>query len=439
MYISTMVFLSGCVFGSFFFLHHYLEQAQETTAKTKQKAEKAYPEQSDEDAGNAEPVRIRVGILGNHYETVYHQELMIASGGNLLVVYEMPGDQADNKKEETVRAGSGLLIQASDMKIGEICTVTPEAQNGTICLPNLIRAQKAPNYEGTLTLYREEAGILAVNELPLEDYLCSVVSSEMPSSYPEQALMAQAVCARTYAWNCMEKEKNSDNLKDLDDSVSFQVYNNHKSCDASEQAVRATAGEILALDEVLYYSTSCGTNGRKDLGEDSAFLAFLKQEPEAEAEYGSPWVRWNVTLPQERILEQVRDLYGFQGKKVEALETVLRSPDGQVQELRISGDGASVLITGEYEIRSVLAPKAETVHLRDGQEITDMSLLPSAWFCVSEEKNGSGIFLLSGGGYGHGCGMSQCGAAQMAQDGSRYKEILNYYYGESELLHVENF
>ena len=101
----------------------------------------------------------------------------------------------------------------------------PSEGNG-FYFPELQRDIPKPEYEGEIYLYVEKDGLFVVNEVELETYLKSVVASEMPSSYPMEALKAQAVCARTYAVRRIEAQKNKNSFSDLDDSVSFQVYNN---------------------------------------------------------------------------------------------------------------------------------------------------------------------------------------------------------------------
>ncbi len=101
-----------------------------------------------------------------------------------------------------------------------------------------------------------------VNTLPLEEYLCGVVPSEMPASYPEEALKAQAVCARTYASVQMQESKLEDLGAQVDDSVAFQVYQNSPEAESSTKAVENTAGKILLSDGApicaYYFSTSHG-------------------------------------------------------------------------------------------------------------------------------------------------------------------------------------
>ena len=110
--------------------------------------------------------------------------------------------------------------------------------------------------------------------------------------------------------------------------------------------------------------------------------------------------------------------------------------------LEVLGESFSVFISGEYDIRQALAPGTD-VTLQDGSICEPMGMLPSAWFIAGKEEtpkenpeNSENIWILTGGGYGHGRGMSQNGAAVMARQGSDFREILTFYYPQTR---VEEF
>ena len=91
---------------------------------------------------------------------------------------------------------------------------------------------------------------------------------------------------------------------------------------------------------------------------------------------------------------------------------------------------------GEYAIRQFLSPDEE-ITLQDGTVCQPLTLLPSAWFIMEKEFSSDGVLqkiVLRGGGFGHGDGMSQNGAKRMADSGKTWKEILQFYYPETELL-----
>lgn len=385
----------------------------------------------------------------------------------------------------TYSAGEMLQIEAGELQEQEILKIEG-ADGAALSLESLERGDGVPQYGGALYLIGGADGISVINELPLEEYVCSVVSSEMPSDYPKEAQKAQAVCARTYAENCRARARsgaiyrsleeevgNTDGelnsaaggntgvaYEDLNDSVSFQVYNNYRSTELSRAAAAETAGETLPLQEVQYYSTSCLSEHREDLGSDAAFAAFLAQKPESGAQYGSPWLRWRTAVPEQAVLEKLGELYGadetqpdpasadeasesfggeqetqdgYDGEKTpedvpERMEITVdeRRGDGQVQAVTIAYGGNTFRIEGEYQIRNVLGDRQTELELMDGSTVSGMQLLPSAFFCL--KQTGEGI-CIEGGGYGHGNGMSQCGAAEMAALGLDYRAILEYYYG----------
>ena len=390
------------------------------------------------DANQNADKSIRVRILGNSYQEPYHQSIFVTSEQPLFVEAVQNREYDERKYLEKSPNSDSFQLEftASELSAGECLCISTQEKNGVLTMPKLIRAANPPQYKGRLFLYGEEDGILLVNELPLEQYLPAVVASEMPSDYPLQAQLAQAVCARTYAYHCMRSARKTDAVYDLDDSTSYQVYNNYPADAVSVGAVEATRGEMLACNEVLYYSTSCGINGRENLSKEQAFREFLAQEPEKDLEYGSPWVRWSARITKEELLLQAQKTGAFSGNVLDTVAVRTRAADGQVQELCLSGDGRELCITGEYEIRRMLAPGADGVVLHDGRKIALQGILPSAWFWV--EASGDD-FLFHGGGYGHGKGMSQCGAAALAASGESYRDILKDYYGESELLHAEDF
>ncbi|MCC8065727.1 MAG: SpoIID/LytB domain-containing protein [Clostridiales bacterium] len=368
---------------------------------------------------------------------------------------------ADGNKNETEREEktgdyyTGIYtVTASELQAGEALHLLP-GEGGTLCVTNISRSYGSPEYSGSLYIYRLEGGLALVNELNLEEYLYAVVSSEMPSYYPLEAQKAQAVCARTYVVNCMGKNETGQLLADLDDSVSFQVYNNQQSTENSREAVDATCGEILAIEEIQYYSTSCLSEHRDDLDTEDAFRDFLSEMPKEEAEYGSPWLRWQTELSSDVILEKLREVVGMDAKVLTGISVEARNGNGQAQILRIAADDETLELEGEYEIRRFLAPEETEVELMDGTTVVGMQLLPSAFFYIDIEhsasddtetipvgaetddgmqENSEFIYALRicGGGYGHGNGMSQYGAAQMASEGASYLEILEYYYTESQ-------
>ena len=120
---------------------------------------------------------------------------------------------------------------------------------------------------------------------------------------------------------------------------------------------------------------------------------------------------------------------------VRELTVEKREETGRVCTLRVAGGQKTETIQGEYSIRRFLKPRSMPVTLQDGSEVSGQALLPSAFFVLTKEKDVKGQiqYQITGGGYGHGEGMSQNGAKQMAEAGESFKAILKYYYGEVTL------
>ena len=424
-------------------------ESQKTAGRSKDKESEGSV--SDIIRNTAQDVNVRVRILSQDFEHETHEQVSVASDGPFDVITYEGNEDGEQMQTECLEYETGEIftVSAENMAEGEKISICPSgkyADMQCLTLASIQRADGCPQYGGELHLYRSQEGIAVVNELPLERYLYCVVSSEIPSYYPLEAQKAQAVCARTYAWNCINNSKNTDNFADLDDSVRFQVYNNYNYSEMSERAVDGTEGEILDAENVLYYSTSCLSEHRDDLQTDRAFSDFLKQEPECKAEYDSPWLRWEVDLPLEQIRENLSGQMSVEGGEVTGIRTVQRSGNGQVQQLEILCGDQVTEVEGEYQIRCVLSPGQTSVKLRDGTTTEGMTMLPSAFFYIDDaaanrsdgeepcsdaadqEDRGKTTVRLYGGGYGHGSGMSQCGAAAMAEDGMGYREILSCYF-----------
>lgn len=365
---------------------------------------------------------------------------------------------------------------------GRIYLGTQKAE-GKLLLPNIKRAVGVPSYRGTLEITLQDEKLLVVNELPLEEYLYGVLPSEMPESFGEEALKAQAVCARSYACNQLLANRYYRYGAHVDDSMNCQVYQNYGETEAAIRAVKATFGKILKQDDTCitayYFSCSYGYTSKStdawgdnagsyltgtaqvsgtvpyDLSRESEFAEFLASEQEW-YDSESAWFRWETVLGAELdslILKRLQERQEaapdciliktgenggemtFERGKAEVFGTLEdmivteRSESGLITKLLLVGSEASYLILREYNIRYILAPQ-NTVYLKNGSTTSNMSLLPSAYFTAEKRNN---FFLISGGGYGHGVGMSQYGARYLAGKGSGYEEILAHFYSSARL------
>ena len=93
--------------------------------------------------------------------------------------------------------------------------------------------------------------------------------------------------------------------------------------------------------------------------------------------------------------------------------------------VEVEGSERTIRVYTEYNVRILFGGTGISYARNDGTKIKGLSLLPSGFFCVKKEN---GAFVFSGGGYGHGVGMSQNGANTMAKQGKNYRDILTFYF-----------
>lgn len=354
---------------------------------------------------------IRVLLMDTDYQTCYHPSVTLSYGGNTVTYTPDSPEFADGP-------------------------VTIPAQEDGIEISSIRRQEGAPVYQGSMEIRRKDGALLLINRLPLETYLEAVVPSEMPSSYEMEALKAQAVCARTYAWKQMEEGRLQEYGADVDDSVNYQVYGNISPQDSTNRAVRETEGEVLCqngeLIEAYYFSTSAGATSTDEIWGAKEAASYLKSVS-CTFDAEEPWSRWSVEIPWSSVEQRAWSYEA--GGALKALEVVKKNQSGAVISLRAVMEEASFEISEEYAVREFLSPKGCTITEQNGTKVQGGLLLPSAYFtinCIPGE-----VVSIEGGGYGHGVGMSQTAANQMAGEGYTYGEILNYFFRDIAILKAQ--
>lgn len=398
---------------------------------------------------------IRVLLTDSSQSGYYHSEAVLTPAGRVRV----------SGTDLWLAPGETVTFTADDQRFSEgKITLEPEDPGAGIALNSVSRGGKTPVYEGSLEIYQTEHGLYLVNAVELETYLKYVVPSEMPASYETEALKAQAVCARTYACRAMEENALAQYHAQVDDSVSFQVYNGIGRQPATDQAVDETRGQIMTWGgepiTAYFFSTSCGYTSTSEvwgqgnseeylksvyLGSDApenvqteeVFASFIAQKDPDDFEAEDSWYRWKATLPAA-VLDSRLEPYGI--GTLQEMTVRRRSSGGAVTELLLTGSSGSAVLENEYDIREFLSVKGIPVTKNDGTSTTEMGLLPSAYFICSSVYEGSLLtgFEILGGGYGHGVGMSQNGARHLAQQGYSWQEILRYFYKDITLEQDEN-
>lgn len=223
---------------------------------------------------------IRVLLKSSGYGGILHESVTFSCDTDYVIRY----GAYDNPMEEMHSAGEVCTIDLNGEYFqADRIFIEPAVLTGKILMESVSRSQGIPAYRGRMELIRTEDGIAVVNEVLLEEYLYSVVPSEMPSSYPEEALKAQAICARTYAYGHMLRAGYPQYGAHVDDSTSYQVYNNILEQESTTTAVRETYGQLLMtangeLAGTYYYSTSCGVGSDANVWKTDAAkaLTYLK-------------------------------------------------------------------------------------------------------------------------------------------------------------------
>lgn len=403
---------------------------------------------------------IRVLLMTTGFKSLFHSEIVLSCDTAAVLEY---GDGKD-MKTQSVAAGETVAIAPDDTRLKEGRMIFKSAdEGGLITVQSIERSQGMPVYPGHMEITKESDGLLLLNEADLEEYLKRVVPSEMPPSYELEALKAQAICARTYAWRQIQGNTYSEYGAHVDDSTNFQVYNNTTVFDSTDSAVNETFGQVAAYEDVpieaFYYSTSCGhgTDGSvwgadasetpylravsidpkakaRDLSSNEVFGEFIKNTDDEAYESEFAMFRWNTKTNSTILSEKI----GGVGR-ITGLAITERGAGGIAKTLKVVGTEGSKTFSGQSRIRSVLGNLSLNYLRNDGSEYTGWETLPSGFIYI--ENNGTDTdqvtwFTIYGGGYGHGAGMSQNGAQGMAKSGKSCMDILRFFYQGCEIIDI---
>ena len=331
---------------------------------------------------------------------------------------------------------------------------------------------------GKLTIIREDEQLTAVNILPIEDYLVSVISSEMSATASLEFLKASAVISRSWVMEKIRRrpspalptgrELNSSPCRGIRGGllITWQDHEDHTLYDVCaddhcqryqgitkasnpnvRRAVEETRGEVLTYEGEICdcrFSKCCG--GRMEefatcwQDKDVPYLQALEdRDPKDDTilcdthdkgilaqvlnNYDQETVdfyRWTVTYTQDDLRDLLRRKLGRDFGQILELRPLKRGKSGRIYELLIRGTKDSLTIGKELTIRSALSE----------------SHLYSSAFDVEQEGD---TFTLHGKGWGHGVGLCQIGAAVMGSKGYNYREILAHYYPETRIeKRIEN-
>ena len=289
-------------------------------------------------------------------------------------------------------------------------------------------------FAGTLEIRDNPDGTqTAINTIELEDYLCSVISSEMSANSPMELLKAHAVISRSWAMRAMMKP-NHEGFDVCADDHCQRYEGLRRMNERAVEAVRATAGQVLTYDgeicDCRYYKC-CG--GRTEVWRtcwEDIDVPYIRSVACDYCKQPSPAILrlvlndydretkdfrdWTVRYTEDELREIIRTKSGIDFGEIIDLVPLKRGASGRIYELQIVGTKHTEVIGKELKIRLRLSK----------------SCLYSSWFEVHHEN---GVWTLVGHGWGHGAGLCQIGSAVMASEGKKYEDILRYYYVGSQL------
>lgn len=276
----------------------------------------------------------------------------------------------------------------------------------------------APQEEPTISLYRHETG--ATENIKMEEYIAGVVAAEMEPTWPENALAAQAIKARTFTMENIEAGRMQE-LRGTDASTNieeFQAYDPARINDRIRKAVSKTRGQVVTYQGkyVKAWFSACdggiAAAAEEGLGYTGEPTPYLRAGARDNClEITVPENRsWEVSVPLSRVRESVRSITGRDPGTITSVEIGRKGPSGRVVQFNINGvevSGPALrLALGSTEVRSML--------------LSDVSI------------QGDNL-LLKGRGFGHGVGMCQWGANKLAQQGKSPEDIIRFYFNGVEI------
>jgi stage II sporulation protein D len=348
---------------------------------------------------------------------------------------------------------AGVVWRVEPAESGRVSLVRPDREEPVVAAaPVFIQPERETDlvtvdgkrYRGHLALQRGSVGVTVVNRVPLEWYVRSVTATELGFRAPgdRQAVLAQAVAARTYAVRYRGRRQALG--FDLYPTDADQVYLGVEAEKPEvDEAVRLTAGLVLTFGgepiEALFHST-CGhsTEAAAEVFRNEGGTPYLRAVSDRSGRGGndyycsiSPRYRWreewdgaalNAILAQ--TLPAVVGVAAQNLGRVTAVRVTKTTPTGRVRELVVETTGGSFTVPG-WRSREVLRPAADRQ-------------LYSSMFQLHEERRGTDLVRLvaAGAGAGHGVGMCQWGAVGRSRAGQRFDRILAAYYPGTKLQRI---
>lgn len=277
-------------------------------------------------------------------------------------------------------------------------------------------------YRGRLLLAAGSKGLTAVNYIDLEQYLYSVLGSEMNGNWPQEALKAQAVAARSYA--LYKRQTSRSSLYDVGDTTTWQVYEGvAKEAPGTQTAVAATEGQVLTYSgkiiEAVFHSSSGGSTENSE-NVWSRPVPYLRSVPDYDQ--GTPNFEWSKTFSADELRRRIPGV-----GNIISLVPQRRGASGRIITMKVVGDAGSKILSGST--------------LRNALDLKSTLFNVNPQFGASAAKSGRkstpSTFQVTGRGFGHGLGLSQWGAYNLALQGYNYQQIILHYYQGATLARIQ--
>src|SRR5438309_6092348 len=338
-----------------------------------------------------------------------------------------------NAELATVVSSAGLIVQAQNDTVDATGQIIMEAgPSGLTVNGQLLRSDRLEvrGRDGELTINgltvggrvivkRQNGKLLAINEVPLEDYVKGVVPSEMSAAWHPEALKVQAIATRTYALYKMRQNarKDFDVLASIKDQV--YLYRGRASAGAAARAVDDTRDLVLAYrdEPILAVFSSTAAGQTEDAWNVWAVdMPYLKGV-ECPFDLNSPWYQWRTDIALPMLEQRLRD-EGFPVGIIASLAPATYTKAGRVIQVRILHSGGELYVKGD-DLRRVLG----------------YTVLPSTQF----DFDIVGMQVqFAGRGNGHGVGLCQWGAKELAERGYSAETILRYYYPGADIRDLDS-
>jgi stage II sporulation protein D len=367
------------------------------------------------DPGDSTQVRVRLG----HSSTVESVELTVKEGP---IAVHLPGGgppvmrlQAGETTTLGLRQRDVSLRRGPNGLYATELRLRPAGRDAAWAV-SFGDGEETRTYTGGLYLApAPESGLLLVNRVPIEDYVASVVASEYGLD-DREGTKAMAVVARTYGLFTSEKFGGT---YDQADGTASQVYEGAGAVtEASRTATEATEGEVLTHDgtliQAVYFSSSGGhTADNEDVWEAKKPIPYLRGRPDP-YDSASPHHNWTAAVDRSALLQA---LTRHRGSLVEGFTIGDRTSYGRIKTINVLHAGAD----------HTMNANAFRLVVNRG---VDGAPLKSTWF---DARRSGDRYVFEGRGFGHGVGLSQWGAHEMAEQGKDYRQILTYYYTDVEV------